>query len=100
MSLARLRLSIALLALAMFGPAFAAVTEPPTQTLCNAIGSEISVPRDAAPASATKPRAPGTSSVKPARKSASQSAASSGSGGDASVSTRGRWKAFIPGTFK
>lgn len=95
-------LLIALLALMACGPAFAAVVEPSAQTLCNAIGSEISVSRDTAPASATKPRAPGSTAVKPtARRTGPVGhAASTGGGGDASVSPRGRWKAFLPGTFK
>ncbi len=103
MSLARpAGLSIALLALVVCGPVFAAVVEPSAQTLCNAIGSEISVPRDAEPASATKARSPGSSGVNPvARKQMSVNPAlSTGGGGDASVSPRGRWKAFLPGTFK
>lgn len=95
-------LSIALLALAMCGPVFAAVAEPSAQTLCNAIGSEISAPRDAAaPASATKPRSSAALSVKSsARRSATTLESSQGGGGDASAEPRGRWKAFLPGTFK
>lgn len=95
-------LSIALLALAMCGPVFAAVAEPSAQTLCNAIGSEISVPRDAAaPASATKPGLPAASSAKASpRKSDMALEPSQGGGGDASLERRGRWKAFLPGTFK
>ena len=95
------RCVIALFALAACGPAFAAVAEPSAQTLCNAIGSEISVARDSPPASATKPKAPATRSVKPATRTHGVTTAEPGrGGGDATVEPRGRWKSFLPGTFK
>jgi len=103
MSLSRIGGSLlVILALAMCGKAFAGVGEPSAQTLCNAIGSEISVSREAEQVAATKPKARPTQSVKSASGAAGAAGggASRGGGGDAALEPRGRWKSFLPGTFK
>lgn len=103
MSLSRTgKSSLAILALAACGSAFAGVGEPSAQTLCNAIGSEISVSREAEQAAATKPKARATQSAKPAARAPGTAGggASRGGGGDATLERRGRWKSFLPGTFK
>lgn len=102
MSLSRIGASLlAILAIGACGNAGAGVGEPSAQTLCNAIGSEISVSREAEQAAATQPRARGTQSVKPpARAPGTAGGGSSRGGGDAALEPRGRWKSFLPGTFK
>lgn len=86
---------LAILAIAA-APAFASAPAS-SQTLCNAIGSEISQPPQSgsppATASATLARAASTEDE-------GASGSTSGGGGEALVEPRGRWKSLLPGAFK
>ncbi len=103
MSLSRIGTGLlATLVLAACADAHAGVREPSAQTLCNAIGSEISVAPDAEQSSATRPKARSAHSVRPTAPApaAAGGGGSRGGGGDAAGEPRGRWKSFLPGTFK
>ncbi len=102
MSLPRIATGLlAIIVLAACADARAGVREPSAQTLCNAIGSEISVTPDAEQSTATRPKAQRAHSVRPtAPAPAAAGGGGSRGGGDATVEPRGRWKSFLPGTFK
>ncbi len=87
---------MAILAVAS-APAFASAPAS-SQTLCNAIGSEISRSPQATPVK-TAPEPELVASHEAATEDAGASGSTSG-GGEVLVEPRGRWKTLLPGTFK
>lgn len=97
MSLTRHGLTMLAILAAASAPALA-LAPASSQTLCNAIGSEISQP----PQSGSTPAAsaPLTIAREAPLEDESASGSTSGGGGEALVEPRGRWKSLLPGAFK